>query len=210
MNRCIVTFGVGAHEELLEIALPTFERFGDRHGYEVVVVEPDAAFDRPWSWRKVPALREMLDLYDEALWIDSDVVIVDDAEDLDIPASSWQALVEHHTNCGHVPNLGVWFVRQRMLPILHDLWAAEQYIDHGWWEQSSMLDLLGYEFDPLPSSLKRPTPLYARTHFLETGWNVHVEDARKSARPRFLHATMYADRAAVMRRWADEALAVAP
>ena len=41
MNRCLVTFGVGHHADLLEIALPTFERFADRHGYDLIVANPD-------------------------------------------------------------------------------------------------------------------------------------------------------------------------
>ena len=208
MSRALVSFGVGPHEELLEIALPGFERYADRHGYELVVADP-LACDRPPSWWKVPILQELLEEHDDVLWLDSDVVIVDDQDDVAPPAWAWQGVVEHHTGCGHVPNLGVWYVRQPLKPVLERLWARDEYVDHGWWEQAAMLDELGYTFEPLPSVLRRPTSLFTRTAFLETGWNVHPEDVRKSTRPRFMHATMYADRAGVMREWADEGAAVA-
>ena len=72
-----------------------------------------------------------------------------------------------------------------------------------------MLDLLGYQHTVRPAHRDEPTRLYAATEFLETGWNVHPRDRRRSPRQRFMHATMWPDRAAVMREWALEAAACA-
>lgn len=203
MHRALVTFGVGEHAELLEIALPSFERFADLHGYELLVAEP-ADIKRPPSWWKIPILEDALDAYDEALWLDADVVIVDPTEDLVIPAESHQALVEHRTADGDVPNLGVWYLRQPMRPVLDQLWRRTDYIDHCWWEQAAMLDLLGYDHRLRPVELAKATELFGRTHFLETGWNIHINDTYKTAHPRIMHATMLSDRAAAMRSWAAE------
>lgn len=208
MSRCLVTFAVGDHAELLEIALPSFERFADRHGYELVVAQP-SGIQRPPSWWKVPVLADALDSYEEALWIDADVVIVDDQDDVPVPAGSWQALVEHRTNDGDVPNLGVWYLREPMSDVLDEMWKLTDHIDSPWWEQTAMLELLGYDYRQRPVSLFAPTELWDRTHWLETGWNVHINDVYRSPRPRFMHATMHPDRAAVMREWTAEALAAA-
>lgn len=207
MNRCLVTFGVGEHAELLEIALPSFERFASRHGYELLSAVLDPVVDLPPSWWKIPILQDVLEDYDEALWIDADVVIVDDSADIEFPEDSWQALVEHRTGDGEVPNLGVWYLRAPMQWILPGLWAMrEEYADHGWWEQAAMLDLLGYDHHTRPVTLDAPTELFDHTHFLETGWNVHPNDTYKSPHPRFMHATMHPDRAQVMREWAAQAV----
>lgn len=201
MSRCLVTFGVGPHADLLQIALPSFERFADRHGYELIVAEP-VGIARPPSWWKVSVLQDALDTYDEALWVDADVVIVDDSDDLDVPSDAWQALVEHRTADGDVPNLGVWYLRQPMGWVLDEMWKLTDYMDHPWWEQAAMLELLGYDQLHRPVALDSPTELFTKTHWLETGWNVHVNDVYKTQRPRFMHATMHPDRAGVMAEWA--------
>jgi len=205
MSKAIVTRATGPHIELLDIAMPTFERFAERHGYDIVVAELECP--RPASWHKIPALLAALDEYEQALWLDADVVIVDDSEDITVPGFKWQALVAHHTQDGEVPNCGVWLVRQPMRPWLERIWSMRDYVNHAWWEQAAMCELLGYRGYPL--TLADPGELVARTAFLGKEWNPHRNDPEVVERPRFRHATMHDDRAAVMRQWADEAMAVA-
>ena len=200
-RRALVTLATGTHEELLDIALPTFRTFADAHGYDIIRARVDN--DRPASWHKVPALAQALDDYDEALWIDADVVIVDASDDLDVPEDAWQALVRHHTGDGEVPNCGVWFVRRPMRRVLARLWSMRQHINAGWWEQEAMMELLGYSLHR-PTELAQPGELYARTHWLDGGWNVHKWDRPVAERPRFMHASMFEDRAATMREWAGK------
>jgi hypothetical protein len=101
-----------------------------------------------------------------------------------------------------VPNCAVWFVRQPMLPVLEEAWASAHRIEHGWWEQAAMMDLMGYQHHFRPAYLAAPTILYDSTHWLDHGWNVHKWDTPGAAHPRFMHATMHPDRAAVMTEWA--------
>lgn len=204
MNRALVTFGDGPHEELLEIALPSFEAFADRHGYEIVIPDFPERPARPQSWWKVPALLTALAEFEESLWIDADCVIMDGSDDLDVPEDAWQAMVRHETADGVVPNCGVWFVRQPMRPFLERVWTMTQFLEHGWWEQAAMVRLLGYELRK-PVSLVEETPLYLHTHWLEPGWNGHVNDRQVIDRVRVAHATMFDDRADVMRQWAAKA-----
>lgn len=203
MSRALVTFAHGPHERLLEVALPSFQAFADAHGHDLIVWQPEGPLERPASWYKLPALSAALQSHDEALWLDADVVIIDGSEDLALEPQNWHALVEHHTNCGQVPNCGVWLVSRRMLPILERMWEMTEYLAHGWWEQAALLDLMGYRGDPLrpPAApwLWRPT---WHVQFLDAGWNVHRQDERKSDRPRIMHATMYRDRFATMQQWA--------
>lgn len=201
--KALITLATGSHEEFLEIALPSFKAFADRHEYEII--QPDMRCSRPASWWKIPALMACLsEGFSEALWVDADVVIVDPSDDLPVPANAWQALVEHHTADGDVPNCGVWLVREPMVPWLDKLWGMTQYLHHGWWEQAALLDLLGYS-PKRPTFHAKRTPLYDRTHWLDNGFNVHMWDTPTPARPRFMHASMHDDRAEVMREWAATA-----
>ena len=155
------------------------------------------------SWWKVPALKAALSEYDEALWLDADTVIVDGSEDLDVPEDAWQALVRHRTGDGDVPNCGVWYVRKPMIPVLDAVWAQTRRLDHGWWEQSALMDLLGFDFRPgVRAHLAQPSGLYERTHWLDHGWNHHKWDTPGPEYVRIGHASMHEDRAAVMREWA--------
>lgn len=198
--KALVTLATGTHREYLDIALPSFRVFAKRHGYKIL--QPELVCSRPVSWWKVPALAAALDAgYEQVLWVDADVVIVDPSDDLDAPEDAWQALVEHHTGDGFVPNCGVWMVRPPMRAWLDRLWGMAHHTHSGWWEQSAMLELLGYS--PLrPTFHATDTELYERTHFLDNGWNTHKWDTPQPARPRFQHATMWPDRAAKMREWA--------
>lgn len=200
MSKALVTLAVGPHEELLDIALPSFEAFADLHGYDLLI--PDAIdCSRPPSWWKVPALIAALEEYDEALFLDADTVIIDPSEDLGVHPWAWQALVEHHTGDGDVPNCAVWLVRKPMIPFLHIAWSMEKHLHHGWWEQAAMHELMGYGERPVRRV--RQTELLGHTEFLDNGWNVHCWDSPAAAHPRILHATMLPDRAAAMRAWAE-------
>ena len=201
-TRAIATYAVGPHTELLEIAMPSFERFAERHGYDLIVPDPLPS-ERAPSWHKVPILLSALDEYDEVLWLDADTVVVDPTDDVPVLPQAWQAMVRHYTGDGMVPNCGVWLVRRPMIPVLQRMWNMSQHIDAGWWEQSALCELLGYDVRRLPIVMVEPSDLYSYTQFLDSGWNVHVWDANEPMKIHIQHATMHPDRKAVMTEWAS-------
>jgi hypothetical protein len=204
MRRALVTFATGEHERLLEVALPTMRRYADRHGYDLLA-DPPPPIRRPPSWLKIPLLQKALRSYDEVLWLDADLVVVDDRVDVadEIDVDSYHAMVRHHTADGEVPSCGVWLLRKPMLGWLARAWVKTEYLDHGWWEQAALLDLLGYEHRTRPCRHVRETSLYRHTHWLELEWNSH-EQSDRHPDPRFAHATAggLAWRLEVMRRYA--------
>lgn len=205
MNRAIVTFATPDYGALLDVSLPTMQRYADAHGWTVVAVRGAPGFDRPPSWMKIPLLQETLRDFAEVLWIDADVVVVEDAPDITAEVSDdcWQALVEHHTADGAVPNCGVWLLRPAMRPWLARMWAMTEYLDHGWWEQAALLQLLGYAEQPRPVRHVHPTTLYRNTEWLDLEWNSH-EQSDRHPDPHFAHATAgnLPWRLDVMRRYA--------
>lgn len=208
MNRkAIVTFGVGTHAELLKIALPSYREFARRHGYDFYVLE-SIGRSRPAPWYKVRCLQELLKSYEIGVFFGCDMVVVDGREDIYIPGDFfyYQALVAHNTGDGHVPNTDMWMCWQPMLPWLEKVWALDKYLMHGWWEQAALLELMGYAPDIRPTYCRDTNnELYRNTYWLDHAWNVHLWDRPQPGHPRIQHATMYPDRAAIMRQWAEEA-----
>jgi glycosyl transferase family (putative galactosyltransferase) len=179
MRKVLCSIGAGPHAALLDVSEPTFRAYADAHGYELVTTrEADPA--RPPAWAKVALLRELLDTYDLALWIDADAVIVDGREDIaaELRPDAQLGLVRH----GDVPNTGVmvWRSGDFARSLLDRMWAAKRFLNHPWWENAALLDALGYDvprFNRLDRVLRRRTrprrssPFLAGVQFLAPEWN---------------------------------------
>lgn len=199
MNTLILTGYAGdEHGRMAEHTVPLMLRYANRHG---------AAFEcrhlagpRPPSWLKVPALYNALDAFDAVLWLDVDVVIADSSRSIfdEVGEAEFvsQALVEHQTECGLVPNCGVWLVTPLIRPFLHAIWEERRNIEHPWWEQASVLEQMGYAVDGVLSTPGERTSLLEQTKFLSPEWNHHPQDKRRTPLPdaRFVHVTQWADR----------------
>jgi hypothetical protein len=191
MNRkAIASLGSGPHEPLLRLAARSFGPFARRHGYDLHLHTEAVEPGRPAPWSKVPILRDLLDRYEQVLWLDSDLIIVDPRED--VPAPGFMALVEHETKDGRMPNSGVWALRASadMRRFLDAVWAQDDLVDHRWWENAAICRLLGYTLDPVAPG--EPTEWLERTTFLDPRWN-SIPDAR-ARRARIRHYPGYAPR----------------
>jgi hypothetical protein len=159
----------------------------------------------------VPRLRELLETFDLVLWIDADAVIVDPRDDIAdaLDATSQLALVQHRHANHLVPNTGVMVLRAGPFTraLLDRVWNATELIEHPWWDNAAVADVLGYR---LPGSLApgltgrlhralrrglgrdlrpcvpvRDSPFMAQTQFLGNEWNsIHPDPAEH---PRIVH-----------------------
>ena len=204
MKRAIATYAIGSCKPQLTYSLPTFKAFAKLHGYDVFVAS-EIGIRRHPVWYKIPMMQELLVDYDEVLWLDSDLVIVDGREDLNVDKDAWQAMVFHHTGDGEVPNCGMWLVRKAILPYLDIAWNMTKYLDDRWREQSAIIEQMGYVDIVRPVYLKEPTELYNHTFQLDNGWNVHKWDIPQPEHPRIQHATMYPNLLGVMAEWSKQA-----
>lgn len=209
MSKTIITYAAGAHEELLDVALPTYKTFALRHGYDVVVGEKKC--DLPPAWNKIPLLLDALDHYDEVVWFDCDLVVVDPSEDFpplqsDPKAGTFtqpklHALVRHFEDHSEVPNSGVWRLRSRCdelgvvgKVLLREMLDLEVFTNHGWWEQAALLTLMGYTVPPEGSHFPdtkckcvRPTRWYESCQFMRLCWNSHPN--YRADHPRVVHCS---------------------
>lgn len=199
MKKVLTTFAVGPMAELLDVALPTFARYAQTHGYDLFV--PSAAdiqaVPRPPSWAKVPLLITLLKGgYEAVLWIDADVVVkLHDRDILDELGESPMGMVVQNTPDGAVPSCGVWCVRQAAIEFLESLWPLDGFArSFCWWEQAAVIAALGGDPDAHPVSV--PAGGWAQ---LPYEFNPHLLDPRGLKGCLFFHATGFDDRLAAMK-----------
>lgn len=158
-------------------ALRTFVPYAERHGYEVRIGNGESQ-GRPPSWGKVLFIQQLLGeyQYQEVLWLDADVVILDFSDDLadDVAPDAYQAFVESRFEDRLWVNAGVWYLRadERTDRFLRTVWESTDYIHHAWWENAPVSELLGYNLDG--RGPRRPTPWSKGTRILAQEWNVQV------------------------------------
>jgi len=114
-------------------------------------VEPDVllgvkpipdSFERPASWFKIPYIIEAMKLeYEFVLWIDSDAMLTgkQKIKDLIDPKSDLTiATDENGINCGVM----AWRSSEKTLKFLDRVWGREEFINHQWWEQAAIADMI--------------------------------------------------------------------
>ena len=205
MSRAIVSScgGDRVWDEISSVTWPRMRSFATKHGHSFCSSPLPAGIQRPPSWLKLVRIAEALRDYDEVLWLDADVVVVDESMDMIVPQSFCQAVVEHHFGEGDVPNSGVWLVRRAMLGSLMEIAMSDIHTTHKWWEQAALIEKMGYCPRSTPCRRVRDSELLEETFFLGEEWNCWT-GSPQSVRPRFMHAcglTGY-QRLDVIRRWA--------
>jgi hypothetical protein len=199
--RVICTIAMGPHLELLELSEPAMRHYAGRHGYDLVVEHTSQAPERPVSWSKVPLIRRLMTLYDLIVWIDSDAMVVDPSRDIadELVSGADLYIAVHHYDGQEIPNAGILMVRST--PAAEDfmdlVWRQERYIDHAWWENAAILDLLGYDLSPCNPA--RPSPHRALFRYLGTEWNSITLDPSSEPVIRHYAGTAHEDRLAGMR-----------
>ena len=172
-DRVIASLGAGPQRELLGLAARSFGPYARRHGYDLRLVTEVLDPGRPAPWSKIPLLRELAARYALVVWIDADAVIVDRETDIAsaLVPGRLVHLVEHVVGGEPRPNTGVMMLRggPEAIAFLDAVWALDRYVEHRWWENAAVCELLGYGVDP-PARLGT-TPWRERTALLSGRWN---------------------------------------
>jgi hypothetical protein len=199
-ERVIASLGAGPQESLLRIARRTIEPYAKRHGYDLSLHTQVVENSRPAPWSKIRILRELVDRYELVVWLDADLAIVDGRMDLasELEDGRFLYLVEHRHKDWRMPNTGVMMLRggAEAADFLDETWSLERFIDHRWWENAAVCELLGYELDP-PRPV-RQTPLMEQTKFISPRWNSIVDAHVRGARIRHFPGYALRTRTALM------------
>jgi hypothetical protein len=211
-RRALCSLGSGPYEELLAISSVTFEAYAARHGYDLHLTSRLLAPERPPAWSKIALVRDLLERYDEVLWVDADAIFVDISKDIAelVRPDKDLYLVEHvyaENPEWRSANTGVFLVRSTpwARDFLERVWAAEEYVHHPWWENAAVLDLLGYELAPdlTPPRKVRRTELEERVELIGLEWN-STAGASLAPHPRIRHQGRSADLSDLRRRLEDD------
>lgn len=187
-QKVLTSIGAGPYGELLDLSGRSFERYAERHGYDLELRRELPAPERPPSWSRIPLILDLFERYELVVWIDADAAVVDHGTDIadELPARALLGMVAHEVDGQRIPNCGVWVLRRhrRVARFLEAVWRQTEFLEHRWWENAAVLHLLGYEVDPAVE-LRRPARLLRRVHFLDPSWN--SMELHPSPHPRINH-----------------------
>jgi hypothetical protein len=113
------------------------------------------------------------------IWIDADTVLVDDRHDLSLLPIRARPLAlvaphDHEQNDGQaLANMGVTAVRscQFTRRLFDRLWGMTRYVDHKWWENAALLDLLDFDLSCEPMARSKRNRIGHRIRWLDIAWN---------------------------------------
>lgn len=183
------------YKKMSLLTFPLMERYAKKYNIDSAICELEN-YGRPASWSKIPLIKNYLNEYDVVLWIDSDIVIIKDSVNIFdyVENEKIQYMVQHYIMDFVVPNAGMWMLKKEMLKYLDIIWNNDKYLNHQWWEQASLIELMGFEINEYTTYLRNPTELYHKTKLLEQNWNHHPADLKRVSNPFFVHVTTYQDR----------------
>jgi hypothetical protein len=216
--------GPSMRAALHELAAPTFRRWAGRWGWQVQAIDLDAdgvaadAGAQRAKWAKLGLLRSALRRAPLALWVDADVLLVRDDEDVAVHLhpSSFQALAleqvpaEHRVN----PNTGVWLLRSCPAAFAFLDAVEEAGMQPGpWADQGAVLAALGWDRGDERYCSARPGPgngFLTGTSWLPPGWNQPWTGPREDGDCFNSTADSYADRPRVPRPHALHFMGMTP
>ena len=173
----ICSLATGRHRELLAESAPTLVAYAQRNNWSVVLSSENLEPTRPASWSKIKLIQELMPEYDFVFWIDADALIVDldrnILDEVDDHADIWFARHPQERRAdAAVFNAGIILARSTEFTrlILAAMWDSEKYIEHNWWENAALLDLLGYSLDA-PYEKVRTSSWHDRVGELDLAWN---------------------------------------
>jgi len=216
VRLCIVTSHDDAYREMGALCAATLHHYAEFHDLDCRIVT-DCDTGRPPAWNKIIVVRELMaEGYDFVFWIDTDAQFVRFDADIraEIKPDKHLYLASHHAYVVpmpgmvvrlDVPNTGVMLVRNCAWShkLLDDIWAKDEYLTHKWWENASLIDLLGYRRLLDKTAINAPDEALMRhLEWLDWNWN-STPGASVGKAPIINHYTRqtgYAARLEAMRR----------
>ena len=160
MNKCLTSFGYGFQEDNFKKSSPLFLEYAQKHGYDYFVPNLESFSkwrkenpDKCYAWLKLPLLSDLLSRYDLVLWLDADIVIMDNTTDiLSKAGQSPMSMVVHRVKKGWHPNTGVWLLRKEAKSIIDsiDIKTHIPYHVKRWYEQVALHRHFGMDLWTFP------------------------------------------------------------
>jgi len=140
MKICVATLYDKGYSKIASITTPNMLEYSQKHGYDFVCSMQK--FDaRPTAWQKITFLKNLINLYDWVLWVDTDILFMDFSYSLeDFIDSDYIGVI----GFSHQIETGVFFLKQsqEINELLIKTYQKEEYINDGAWEQAAMKEVL--------------------------------------------------------------------
>lgn len=161
------------HLKMLDIMKPTVIYYAKKHGMDCLIlpIKNRPYRQRPPAWDKILLINSALKHYKLVMWIDADAIIVDPTRNIrkvlrsDVPLH----LVFHR----RTPNTGMMVFRRskKAFELLEAIWNRTAYINHPWWEQAALMDVLGYDPNDQNCRFRGKTKYTHMVKYLGWEWN---------------------------------------
>jgi len=139
----VVTLSTANIFEFAHTTESTKRRYARRHGYQFLPYR-EKLDERHPAWSKVLAL---LDAFDQKgacwyFWVDADAMILNHEIKLESMVSPHTDLVISEDKCGL--NSGSFLIKRnpRTRKFLQTVYQSTEFIDHGWWDQAAIRDVI--------------------------------------------------------------------
>lgn len=207
-----------------ELALPTFERYAARWGWSVQAHDlttdgsgADAGAQHA-KWTKIRLMRDALRSHQLALWVDADVLLLRDDDDIrrHLHPDHFQALALEHVPAEHRvnPNTGVWLMSScpESVAFLDAVEAAGPQ-PGPWADQGAVLAALGWNRGDDRYHWAGPgagSSHLTGTSWLPSSWNQPYSTGRRAVESFNSDAASYDDRPQVRRPHALHFMGMSP
>lgn len=153
MTAVLCSAANGPHEQLLDLAEPSFRKYTETFGMDLHVVR-GFHIDRPASWFKLDLVTDLLGSYDTVVWVDADAMCVNfERNILSVTSNERPLWMLQHKVAGMnhlLPNAGVFVAHNNpeTLAFFEQAQRLHEFIEHPWWEQAAFLHLFGFYVAP--------------------------------------------------------------
>ena len=145
-----------------EFSAKSIKKYANKFKYDYKIYKIPNNFDRPFAWYKIKLLRELMNdkKYDAFFWIDADAFFVNKKIDINdqLDKNHDIYIVAHKINLEKTSrfentqlsikriNSGVMVLKRTKFVrnFLDKVWNNKKYIYHFWWENASMMDIIGH------------------------------------------------------------------
>jgi hypothetical protein len=143
----IITAHNNRFKELASYNIPIIKNYCEYYGYSYQIYEIPDDYPRPAAWSKIDYLIQEINNRPNqyTLWIDADAIIL--RHDIDL----WSFIRPEkylYLSKDNSINTGVFLIKNNGIikKLLEQAWSMTQYLNHNWWEQAAIIDLVNNNY----------------------------------------------------------------
>lgn len=114
MKLCVCSLAIGEqYQKTIQYCILSLHKYCQKHQYPLITDQTYNIHDRDYMWSKIPLIRKTLPNYDYIVWIDGDIMIMNDniklEKIIDLYLGNRETLL--CIDCGKQINTGFWIIK---------------------------------------------------------------------------------------------------